>query len=184
MRLSRRRPSEHALQGPPAVSGGQSPPPQAPADGAASAMAGRGANLAATLVVEDELETRIRLPTDLLRSLTAGIEIALLLGLGLLAKATTTGVDLDVIGASQHLAKGLVTPLHSLAFVALLVLPVALAIRLVVIGQLPPPRRGGHDRAARRRRGGHLQRPPAAELAQPAVRRPHAHWRPARVRGA
>jgi uncharacterized membrane protein YbhN (UPF0104 family)/tRNA A-37 threonylcarbamoyl transferase component Bud32 len=86
--------------------------------------------------VEDEVETRIRLPTDLLRSLTAWIEIALLLGLGLLAKATTTGVDLDVIGASQHLARGLVTPLHSLAFVALLVLPVALAIRLVIIGQL------------------------------------------------
>ena len=86
--------------------------------------------------MEDELETRIRLPTDLLRSLTAWIEIALLLGLGLLARATTTGVDLDVIGASQHLARGLVTPLHSLAFVALLVLPVALAIRLVMIGQL------------------------------------------------
>jgi len=136
MRLSRRRPSEHALQGPPAVSGGQSPPPQAPADGAASAHAGSGANLTATLVVADELETRIRLPTDLLRSLTAWIEIALLLGLGLLARATTTGVDLDVIGASQHLARGLVSPLHSLAFVALLVLPVALAIRLVIIGQL------------------------------------------------
>jgi glycosyltransferase 2 family protein len=90
----------------------------------------------AAVVVEDELESRIRLPTDLLRSLTAGIEIALLLGLGLLAKATTTGVDLDVIGASKHLASGLVSPLHSLAFIALMVLPVALAIRLVVIGQL------------------------------------------------
>ena len=36
----------------------------------------------------------------------------------------------------QHLARGLVAPLHSLAFIALLVLPVALAIRLGWIGQL------------------------------------------------
>ncbi len=75
------------------------------------------------------------MPTDLLRCLTALIEIALLLGLGLLAKATATGVELDVVGASRHLAKGF-TPLYSLAFIALIVLPVALAIRLVMIGQL------------------------------------------------
>ncbi len=135
MRLSRRRPPEHAIQGPPAASGGQAPPPPAPAEGAGSAASGRAASLTAALVVEDELETRIRLPTDLLRSLAAWVEIALLLGLGLLAKATTSGVDLDVIGASKQLARGLVTPLYALAFIALLVLPVALAIRLVVIGQ-------------------------------------------------
>ncbi len=75
------------------------------------------------------------MPTDLLRCLTALIEMALLLGLGLLAKATATGVELDVVGASRHLAKGF-TPLYSLALIALIVLPVALAIRLVMIGQL------------------------------------------------
>ena len=111
------------------------PAPQAPAEGGAPDSPARGANRTAALVVKDELDARIRLPADLLRCVTAGIEIGLLLGLGLLARATTTGVDLDVIGASKHLASGLLSPLHSLAFVALLVLPVALAIRLAVIGQ-------------------------------------------------
>jgi glycosyltransferase 2 family protein len=87
-------------------------------------------------VVEDHLEPRIRMPADLLRCMTALIEIALLFGLGLLAKATATGVELDVVGASKYLATGLVSPLHWLALIALIVLPVALAIRLVMIGQL------------------------------------------------
>ena len=141
MRLSRRRPSEPALQGPPTVPDGPAapnggpaaPPPRLPG---LSAPAGQTANQTAALVVEDQLEPRIRIPTDLLRCLTALIEIALLLGLGLAARATTTGVEVDVVGASQHLARGLVAPLHSLAFIALLVLPVALAIRLGWIGQL------------------------------------------------
>jgi glycosyltransferase 2 family protein len=124
MRLSRRRLSEHAPAGPPAA-------PDEPA-----APAGQAASQSAALVVEDHLEPRIRMPADLLRCLTAVLEIALLLGLGLLAKATATGVELDVVGASRYLATGLVRPLHSLAFIALLVLPVALAIRLVMIGQL------------------------------------------------
>ena len=94
------------------------------------------ATLAAELVVEDQLEPRIRIPSDLLRCVTTGIEIALLTVLGLLAKQTASGVDVDVIGASKHLAKGLIGPLHSLAFIALLVLPVALAVRLIMIGQL------------------------------------------------
>jgi uncharacterized membrane protein YbhN (UPF0104 family)/tRNA A-37 threonylcarbamoyl transferase component Bud32 len=87
-------------------------------------------------VVEDQLEPRIRMPADLLRFLTAVIEIALLLGLGLLANATASGVELDVVTASKHLAGGLVNPLYTLAFIALIVLPVALAIRLVMISQL------------------------------------------------
>jgi glycosyltransferase 2 family protein len=76
------------------------------------------------------------MPTDLLRFLTALLEIALLLGLGLLASHTTTGVDVDIVGASRHLARGFVSPLHTLAFIAMVVLPVALAVRLVMIGQL------------------------------------------------
>jgi uncharacterized membrane protein YbhN (UPF0104 family)/tRNA A-37 threonylcarbamoyl transferase component Bud32 len=127
MRLSRRRPPEHALQGPPAVPDGPTAAPSAD---------GKAASRTAALVVEDHLEPRIRLPTDLLRSLTALIEIGILLSLGLLATHTTTGVDVDIVGASRHLARGLVAPLHSLAFIALIVLPVALAIRLVMIGQL------------------------------------------------
>jgi glycosyltransferase 2 family protein len=103
---------------------------------AVPAPAGKSANVTAALVVEDQLEPRIRMPADLLRCLTAVIEIALLFGLGLVAKATTSGVEFDVVKASRGLAGGLIRPLHEVAFIALIVLPVALAIRLVVIGQL------------------------------------------------
>jgi glycosyltransferase 2 family protein len=87
-------------------------------------------------VVEDQLEPRIRLPTDLLRCLIAGIEIALLVGLALIAKKAVSGVEFDVVAASKHLAKDLVSPLHTLAFIALVGLPVALAVQLVVNGQV------------------------------------------------
>jgi uncharacterized membrane protein YbhN (UPF0104 family)/tRNA A-37 threonylcarbamoyl transferase component Bud32 len=146
MRLSRRPPPEDARQGqagapeelaasPAGLAAGAHPPGAGavPEQGPAGA---HPAMLAAELVVEDELEPRIRIPSDLLRCVTAWIEIALLVGLGLLAKQTASGVDVDVIGASRHLAKGLVNPMHKLAFIALLVLPVALAVRLVMIGQL------------------------------------------------
>jgi uncharacterized membrane protein YbhN (UPF0104 family)/tRNA A-37 threonylcarbamoyl transferase component Bud32 len=83
-------------------------------------------------VVEDDLESRIRLPTDLLRCVTAGIEIALLVGLALLGKATVIAVENDIVVASNHLGGALIGTLHSLAFAALLVLPVVVAIRLVM----------------------------------------------------
>ncbi|HEY2506751.1 MAG TPA: lysylphosphatidylglycerol synthase transmembrane domain-containing protein [Streptosporangiaceae bacterium] len=82
------------------------------------------------------MESRVRLPTDLLRCLTDCIEIALLVGLGLLAKATASGIETDVVAVSERIARGLVAPLHWLALVALLALPVALGIRLIVNGQL------------------------------------------------
>lgn len=99
-------------------------------------QAGRAATLTAELVVEDTLETRIRIPTDLLRCITYGIEIALLIVIALLGKATATGVETDVVAASERLASGLIRPLHGLAFIALVVLPIALAVRLVVIRQI------------------------------------------------
>ncbi len=73
------------------------------------------------------------MPTDLLRCLTSLLEIAFLIGLALLATNAATGLETDV---SRHLPRTLVAPLHTLAFIALLVLPVALAIRLVIMGQL------------------------------------------------
>ena len=104
------------------------------ADGAAVSQS-QAAELAAAVTVEDQLEPRIRLPADLLRCLTACVEIALLTILGLIARATATAVQEDVVLASKTLAKPLISPLHSIAFVLLLVLPVALAGRLVVISQ-------------------------------------------------
>jgi uncharacterized membrane protein YbhN (UPF0104 family)/tRNA A-37 threonylcarbamoyl transferase component Bud32 len=118
VRLSRRRPPEAALAG-----------PQVRA-------AGRPAALSAAIQVEDVLEPRVRLPADILRCVTACLEIALLLGLALLAKATASGVEVDLVYASKKLATGLTTPLLYLATVALLVLPIALAIRQIYRGQL------------------------------------------------
>jgi uncharacterized membrane protein YbhN (UPF0104 family) len=92
--------------------------------------------MAAAVVVQDELEPRIRLPSDLLRCITASIEIALLIGIALVGKQAAAGVETDVVNASLRLAKHLIAPLHSLAFIALLVLPVALAVRLIMIHQL------------------------------------------------
>jgi glycosyltransferase 2 family protein len=86
--------------------------------------------------VEDHLAPRVRVPADVLRCVTAVIEIGLLVGLALLARATATGVEVDVVYASQKLATGVTTPLYFLASLALLVLPVVLAVRQVFRGQL------------------------------------------------
>jgi len=78
----------------------------------------------------------VRLPADILRCVTAIIEIGLLVGLALLARATATGVEVDVVYASKKLATGVTTPLYFLASLALLILPVVLAVRQVYRGQL------------------------------------------------
>jgi uncharacterized membrane protein YbhN (UPF0104 family)/tRNA A-37 threonylcarbamoyl transferase component Bud32 len=51
---------------------------------------------------------------------------------GLLAKATTDGVETDVVGASQRLPDGILSLLRVAAILALVLLPVALAIRQLV----------------------------------------------------
>jgi uncharacterized membrane protein YbhN (UPF0104 family) len=153
MRLSRRGPPEESPDGPSAAPDGPpaGPPPgprgrlsapardAAPADQSAAAGGANGADpasLAATLLVEDELEPRIRRPSDLLRCLTACIELVLLVGIGLLGKAAATGVETDVVRASERVARNFISPLHTIAFVALVAIPVALAVRLIVIRQL------------------------------------------------
>ena len=153
MRLSRRRPPEEAPEGPTAAPDGPAaaPPPgprgrvPAPArdalpaeqfSAASPASADGSASLAAKLQVEDELEPRIRRPSDLLRCLSAAIEIVLLLGIGLLGKAAAAGVETDVVAASERVARNLISPLHHIAFFALVALPVALAVRLIVVSQL------------------------------------------------
>jgi uncharacterized membrane protein YbhN (UPF0104 family)/tRNA A-37 threonylcarbamoyl transferase component Bud32 len=97
---------------------------------------GRPAGLAAAVRVEDHLEPRVRLPSDILRCITACIEIALVVGLALLAKATASGVEVDLVYASRKLATGITTPLFYLGSVALLVLPLVMAGRLIFRGQL------------------------------------------------
>src|SRR5271165_6010215 len=142
MRLARRRPPEDAPGVPRRGHGASSDdhsgqaeqPGQSLADGAAVSESS-SAGLAAAVTVEDQLEPRIRLPADLLRCLTACIEIGLLTILGLIARPTATAVEQEIVLASNTLAKPLISPLHHIAFAALLVLPVALAVRLIVISQ-------------------------------------------------
>ncbi len=81
--------------------------------------------------VEDHLPPRIRLPADLLRCVIECIEIALLAGLGLLARATAGGIDYDVGHASRHVPSLLLGAIRFVASIALLALPVALAVRLI-----------------------------------------------------
>jgi uncharacterized membrane protein YbhN (UPF0104 family) len=88
--------------------------------------------------VDDHLEQRVRVPTDLLRCVIAIIEIALLAALGLLGRATADGAEFDIVKASRDLPKALLHTLGLVAHGALLVLPVALAIRVLVRRQ---PRR-------------------------------------------
>jgi uncharacterized membrane protein YbhN (UPF0104 family)/tRNA A-37 threonylcarbamoyl transferase component Bud32 len=95
------------------------------------AVIGRPAALAAAVEVEDDLAERVRLPADILRCVTACVEIGLLVALALVAKQTANGVEFDLVYASKKVATGLTTPLYFLASVALLVLPVVLAIRQV-----------------------------------------------------
>jgi uncharacterized membrane protein YbhN (UPF0104 family) len=92
----------------------------------------------AAIHVEDHLESRIRIPADLLRCVIALIEIALLAGLGLLARATAGGAEFDIVLASRRLPKVLLSALGFSAHVVLLLLPAALAVRLLIRRQ---PRR-------------------------------------------
>ena len=84
---------------------------------------------AAPVVVEDHLARRIRRPGDLLRCVAACLGIAVLVAAGLLAKATTHGVETDVVAASRRLPGELLGTLRVLAILVLVLLPVALAIR-------------------------------------------------------
>ena len=88
------------------------------------------------VVIEDNLEPRVRLPADALRCVVQCAEIALLVGLGLLARATVKGIETNVVGASQlaerKLLSGLLGLLGDVAHITLLLLPLALAVLLLV----------------------------------------------------
>jgi hypothetical protein len=82
--------------------------------------------------VEDQLERRIRQPVDLLRCVLACIEIVVLAVAGIAASATTSGVQTDLVGASHRLPHALFVVAPPLVLFALLVLPVAMAVQLLV----------------------------------------------------
>ncbi len=87
------------------------------------------------LLVTDELESRVRIPADLVRCVIAAVEIALLVGIALLASQTATGVEFDLVGASKHLPPALLHLIGWAGGIALLILPIALAIRALTVSQ-------------------------------------------------
>jgi glycosyltransferase 2 family protein len=121
--------------------GGAVPPPVVPvrpaAETSAAETSGAPDPSSASIHVEDQLESRVRIPTDLLRCVIAVAEIALLAALGVLARATANGAEFDIVQASKHL-KAVLPLLGLAAHAALLLLPLALAVRALVRRQ---PRR-------------------------------------------
>jgi glycosyltransferase 2 family protein len=78
--------------------------------------------------VTDRLQRRIRKPIDLLRCITSVIEIIVLVVAGVAASATTTGIETDILGASERLHT-LLAVARPLVLFAILIVPVALAVR-------------------------------------------------------
>ena len=91
---------------------------------------------AGAIQVTDQLERRIRKPVDLLRCTTSFIEIVVLGVAGVAASATTTGVETDITNARGRLPEALRVVAPSVAFFAILIIPVALAVLLLVRRQV------------------------------------------------
>jgi uncharacterized membrane protein YbhN (UPF0104 family) len=90
---------------------------------------------AGAIQVTDRLERRIRKPIDLLRCTTSGIEVIVLAAAGVAASATTNGVETDIVGASRQLHTLLVVA-RPLVLFAILIIPVALAVRQLIRRQV------------------------------------------------
>ena len=83
------------------------------------------------LVVQDHRPRRIRRPIDLLRCLVAILGVFVVAGIGLLARATASGIEIDAVDASLRLPHPVLALLGIAADFALLLWPAALAIRQV-----------------------------------------------------
>jgi glycosyltransferase 2 family protein len=87
---------------------------------------------AARVLVTDRLEHRIRKPADLLRCIAASITVVVLAALGIGASATTSGVETNIVEVSRSVPHALLATARPLVLFAVLILPVALAIRQLV----------------------------------------------------
>jgi uncharacterized membrane protein YbhN (UPF0104 family) len=90
------------------------------------------------VIVEDHPGRRIRKPTDLLRCILFCTGVTALALAGVAARATTSGAETDIVGASKRLPHSLLTAAPPLALLALALLPAALAVSLLIRRQ---PRR-------------------------------------------
>jgi glycosyltransferase 2 family protein len=84
------------------------------------------------VLVEDEFEHRIRKPADLLRCIACCIMIVVLAAFGIAASATTTGAETNIVEVSRLVPHAVLAAARPLALFALLIFPVALAIRQLV----------------------------------------------------
>ena len=100
------------------------PWPGPPADGIAGPQP--------QVLVTDRLEHRIRKPADLLRCIAASISVVMLAAFGIVASATTSGVETNIVEVSRSVPHAFLAAGRPLALLALLLLPVALAIRQLV----------------------------------------------------
>jgi uncharacterized membrane protein YbhN (UPF0104 family)/tRNA A-37 threonylcarbamoyl transferase component Bud32 len=101
--------------------------------GAAAAPA--GSRQAPPIRVYDHLERRIRKPIDLLRCILSCAGIVLLSLLGIVAAATADGVETNIVEASRRAPYTAFAAARSVVLIALIILPVVLAIRQLVRGQ-------------------------------------------------
>ncbi|HET9973979.1 MAG TPA: lysylphosphatidylglycerol synthase transmembrane domain-containing protein [Streptosporangiaceae bacterium] len=81
--------------------------------------------------VEDQLERRIRKPVDLLRCILSCVYIVALAGAGIAAAKTTAAIQDDIVSATRRIPDSLLTAAGPLAFIALFILPAALAVQLL-----------------------------------------------------
>ncbi len=86
--------------------------------------------------VTDQLERRIRKPVNALRCIMSCVWIFVLAVAAVAASATTTGAETDIVGASRRLPQALLDIAQPLALFALLILPVALGVSLLVRRQV------------------------------------------------
>jgi glycosyltransferase 2 family protein len=84
------------------------------------------------VVVEDVVASRVRIPADFARLLIVLVALALLLALGLVAPAATSGASSDVARNVRHLPRVVTHLLSFLASLALLVLPLSYLAGLIV----------------------------------------------------
>jgi glycosyltransferase 2 family protein len=83
-------------------------------------------------VVEDQPTRRIRRPVDALRCLADVFWIAVLVVAGLAARATTQGLETDLVDLSRRLQDVVLPTLRGISLFGLLAFPVALAVRQLV----------------------------------------------------
>jgi uncharacterized protein (TIRG00374 family) len=106
--------------------------PSPPPDGFADPPLAVASPPTPPVLVEDYLEHRIRRPADLLRCIACCSGIVVLTGLGIAASATANGAETNIVEVSRQVPHAVLAAARPLALFALLVFPVALAIRQLV----------------------------------------------------